>query len=94
MLAAQGQPLRKKLLSFVFDDPAVYAWGGESIVVDGQPVGELSSVGHSPAAGACVGLGYVRGPAAQAVHTGTPVQIDLWGQPVAARAWDRWVPQE
>ena len=90
---AQGEPLRKKLLSFVFDDPAVYAWGGESIVIDGQPVGELSSVGHSPAAGACVGLGYVRGPAAQVVHSGTPVQIDLWGQPVAATAWDRWVPQ-
>jgi glycine cleavage system aminomethyltransferase T len=87
---AQGEPLRKKLLSFVFDDPAVYAWGGESIVIDGQPVGELSSVGHSPAAGACVGLGYVRGPAAQVVHAGTPVQIDLWGQPVAATAWDRW----
>ena len=90
---AQGEPLRKKLLSFVFDDPAVYAWGGESIVFDGQPVGELSSAGHSPAAGACVGLGYVRGPAAQVVHKGTPVQIDLWGQPVAATAWDRWVPQ-
>jgi glycine cleavage system aminomethyltransferase T len=65
---AQGEPLRKKLLSFVFDDPAVYAWGGESIVIDGQPVGELSSVGHSPAAGACVGLGYVRGEAAQRRH--------------------------
>jgi glycine cleavage system aminomethyltransferase T/glycine/D-amino acid oxidase-like deaminating enzyme len=90
---AQGEPLRKKLLSFVFDDPAVYAWGGESIVIDGQPVGELSSVGHSPAAGACVGLGYVRGLAAQVAHAGTPVQIDLWGQPVAAKAWDRWLPQ-
>ena len=40
-----------------------------------------------------MGLGYVRGPAAQVVHKGTPVQIDLWGQPVAATAWDRWVPQ-
>jgi glycine cleavage system aminomethyltransferase T/glycine/D-amino acid oxidase-like deaminating enzyme len=89
---AQGQPLRKKLLSFVFDEPAVYAWGGESIVIEGQSVGELSSAGHSPAAGACVALGYVRGPAAQQVHAGTPVQIDLWGQPVAAKAWDRWLP--
>ena len=77
---------------FVFDDPAVYAWGGESIVIEGQSVGELSSAGHSPAAGACLALGYVRGPAAQRVHAGTPVRIDLWGQPVAARAWDRWPP--
>ncbi len=89
---ALGQPLRKKLLCFVFDDPAVYAWGGESIVIEGQSVGELSSAGHSPAAGACVALGYVRGPAAQQVHQGTPVQIDLWGQPAAAKAWDRWRP--
>ncbi len=90
LLRAQGQPLKKKLLSFVFEDPVVYAWGGEAIAVDGVTVGELSSVGWSPKAGACVGLGYLRGPAALATHLGTPVQIDLWGAPVAARAWDRW----
>jgi heterotetrameric sarcosine oxidase gamma subunit len=90
LLAAQGQPLRKKLLTFVFTDPSVYAWGGEAIAIDGATLGELSSVGHSLRAGACVGLGYVRGAAAQQVHAGTPVQIDLWGEPVAATAWDRW----
>jgi 4-methylaminobutanoate oxidase (formaldehyde-forming) len=88
--AARGQPLRKKLLSFVFDDPALYAWGGEAIVIDGQAVGELSSVGWSPRAGACVGLGCVRGAAANHIHAGTPVAIDLWGRPVGATAWDRW----
>jgi 4-methylaminobutanoate oxidase (formaldehyde-forming) len=90
LLRAQGQPLRKKLLAFVFEDPAVYAWGGEAILVDDQPVGELSSVGYSPRAGACMALGYVRGAAALQAHAGTPVSIDLWGQPVAARAFDRW----
>jgi 4-methylaminobutanoate oxidase (formaldehyde-forming) len=84
----QGQPLRKKLLSFVLDDPRAWIWGGEAIVVDGQTVGELSSAGWSPAAGACVGLGYVRGDAAQRVHAGTPVTTDLWGEPVGATAWD------
>ena len=44
------------LLTFVFDDPAVYAWGGESIVIHGQPLGELSSVGWGLAAGRCVAL--------------------------------------
>ncbi|MBL8341520.1 MAG: FAD-dependent oxidoreductase [Rubrivivax sp.] len=90
LLKAQGQALRKKLLTFVFDDPTAYAWGGEAIVLDGETVGELSSVGYSPKAGACVGLGYVRGAAAQAAHAGTPVQIDLWGEPKGARAFDRW----
>jgi glycine cleavage system aminomethyltransferase T len=85
---AQGQPLRKKLLSFVLDDPQAWIWGGEAIVVDGQAVGELSSAGWSPVAGACVGLGYVRGDAAQRVHAGTRLTIDLWGDPVGATAWD------
>ena len=93
LLAARGQPLRKKLLSFVFDEPADYAWGGEAIVIDGQTVGELSSVGFSPKASACVGLGYVRGDAAQRVHAGTRVSIDLWGEPVAATAWDQGPPK-
>ena len=93
LLRLREQPLRKKLLTFVLDDPAAYAWGGEAIVIDGQTVGELSSVGWSPKAGACVGLGYVRGDAAQRVHAGTPVQIDLWGEPVAATAWDVWPPK-
>ena len=61
-------------------------------MIDGKPVGELSSAGYSPKAGACVGLGYVRGAAAQRAHHGTKVQIDLWGEPVAATAWDVWPP--
>jgi 4-methylaminobutanoate oxidase (formaldehyde-forming) len=88
LLAARERPLRKKLLSFVFSDPAVYAWGGEAIAIDGEPIGELISVGWSPKVGACVALGYVRGGAAQRAHAGTPVDIDLWGQTVAATAWD------
>jgi glycine cleavage system aminomethyltransferase T/glycine/D-amino acid oxidase-like deaminating enzyme len=93
LLRLREQPLRKKLLTFVLTDPAAYAWGGEALVIDGQTVGELSSVGWSPRAGACVGLGYVRGDAAQRLHAGTPVQIDLWGEPVAATAWDVWPPK-
>ena len=88
LLRSQHQLLRKKLLSFVLDDPQAWVWGGEAIRIDGQTVGEFSSAGWSPAAGACVGLGYVRGSAAQEVHEGTPVQIDLWGEPMAATAWD------
>ncbi|WP_088286244.1 FAD-dependent oxidoreductase [Ideonella sp. A 288] len=90
LLARRDQPPAKKLLTVVLDDPAHWVWGGESLLVDGQAVGELSSVGWSLKAGACIGMGYVRGEAARHTHVGTPVQIDLWGQPVGARAWDRW----
>ncbi|MFZ2652326.1 MAG: FAD-dependent oxidoreductase [Burkholderiaceae bacterium] len=89
----QGQMLPKKLLTFVLDDADAWVWGGEAIRLNGETVGELSSAGWSPAAGACIGLGYVRGAAAQKVHKGTPVDIDLWGEPVAATAWDESVLQ-
>ena len=86
----QDQPLNKKLLTFVFDTPDAYAWGGDAVTMDGQAVGELSSAGWSPKAGACVALGYVRGEAARREHRGTPVTIDLYGQAVGATAWDSW----
>jgi 4-methylaminobutanoate oxidase (formaldehyde-forming) len=94
LLTAREQPLRKKLLSVVLEDGQAWAWGGEAILIDGQAVGELSSVGFSPKAGACVGLGYVRGDAAQRVHQGTRVHIGLWGDAVAATAWDVWPPPQ
>jgi glycine cleavage system aminomethyltransferase T len=93
LLSTRGQPLRKKLVSVVLDDASTYAWGGETIVLHDAPAGELSSAGFSPLAGTCVGLGYVRGAAANVLHDGTPAHILLWGEPVAARLHDRWPPR-
>jgi glycine cleavage system aminomethyltransferase T/glycine/D-amino acid oxidase-like deaminating enzyme len=92
LLAAQGQPLRKKLVTLVVDGGA-WPWGGETILVDGQPAGEITSAGYSPLAGGCVALGYVREAAAQVPHAGTPARIDLWGEPVAVRLYDQWPPR-
>jgi hypothetical protein len=86
----QGQPLRKKLVTLVFDDPQAFGWGGEPIVLDGETVGEISSVGWSPLAGACVALGYVRGAGANQPHAGTPAHIELWGERVPVTLHDRW----
>ena len=88
--AGAGRPLRKKLVTVVLRPREAYAWGGETILVDGEPVGELSSAGYSPLAGACVALGYVRGVQAHRVHEGTPAQIDLWGDRIDALLHDRW----
>jgi glycine cleavage system aminomethyltransferase T len=95
LVAAQDQPLAKRLLAFVLDRPhaerdtwGTWLWGGEPIAIGGRPVGELSSAGWSFVAGRCVGLGYVRGDAAASVHAGTPVAIEVWGESVAATAWD------
>jgi heterotetrameric sarcosine oxidase gamma subunit len=93
LLRLQDQPLNKKLLTFVFDSPQAYAWGGDAVSMDGEAVGELSSAGWSPKAGACVALGYVRGEAARREHRGTAVAIDLYGEAARAAAWDAWPPR-
>ena len=93
LLKAKSQPLKKKLVTVVLDSPTAYAWGGEGIVFDDETVGELTSVGWSLKANACIGLGYVRGVAARRTHAGTPMHIELWGERVAARAWDQWPPK-
>jgi len=86
---SHGLPLRKKLVTLLLP-PDVYVWGGETILVDGVTVGEISSAGYSPLAGACVALGYVRGTAANISHDASPAQIDLWGDTVEVTLHDRW----
>ena len=93
LLKMQGRPLRKKLVTVVLDSSHHYAWGGEALSIHGQAAGELSSVGWSPQAGACVALAYLRGDAAQGAHAGTAAEIDLWGEAIAANVWDSWPPR-
>jgi 4-methylaminobutanoate oxidase (formaldehyde-forming) len=88
--AAQGRPLRKKLVTVVLDDPRAYAWGGEALSFGAKPVGELSSAGWSLRAGRCVGLACVRGEAAARPFDGDAARVDLWGEPIPARVYDRW----
>jgi glycine cleavage system aminomethyltransferase T/glycine/D-amino acid oxidase-like deaminating enzyme len=84
------QPLRKKLVTLVLDSPDAFVWGGESILLNGEPVGEISSAGWSPQAGACVALGYVRGAAAHMRHAGSAAHIALWGEPFSVKLYDQW----
>ena len=51
--------LAKRLLMFTFPETELFAWGGEPILRDGRPVGELSSVGYSATLGCMVGMGFV-----------------------------------
>jgi glycine cleavage system aminomethyltransferase T/glycine/D-amino acid oxidase-like deaminating enzyme len=88
LLARRDQPAAKRLVSLVFESPDAYAWGGEALSLGGEAAGEITSAGWSPKAGACVALGYLRGAAATRPHTGTPVEVDLWGERFTATAWD------
>ena len=85
--------MRKKLIIVVLDSSAAYTWGGEGIVINGENVGELTSVGWSPRVNACVGMGHARSAAAMKTHVGAPAQIESWGELVAATAWDQWPPK-
>ncbi|MEO8081649.1 MAG: aminomethyltransferase family protein, partial [Caldimonas sp.] len=89
----RDEPARKRIVTLVFASPADYAWGGEAVRLDGEAAGEVTSVGWSLRAGACVGLASLRGTAARRPHQGTVVEVDLWGRAVAAAAWDAWPPR-
>jgi len=63
---AKRNGVRRKLASFVLRDPEVMLWGGELILRDGEPAGQVTSAAWGESLGACVALGYVQGGAASA----------------------------
>jgi len=92
LVRLKDEPPRKKLVTVVLDTSDAWVWGGEALLVEGVAVGEIASAGWSDAAGRCVALGYVRGEAAARAHAGAAIAVDLWGDVVAASAWDSWNP--
>jgi glycine cleavage system aminomethyltransferase T/glycine/D-amino acid oxidase-like deaminating enzyme len=63
LVAAREAGVRKRLIQFTFDDPAAFPWGGEPLLMDGHPVGELTSAGYSRKYGRAVAMGYARAEA-------------------------------
>jgi len=58
----EGGP-RKRLAMLALDDPAAFPWGGEPVLRDGAPVGEVTSAGYSRKLGRAIVMAYVRGAA-------------------------------
>jgi 4-methylaminobutanoate oxidase (formaldehyde-forming) len=67
--ARQAGP-RRRLVSVVGAGPGVTWWGGELVLRDGAPAGQLTSAAWGEAVGAPVGLAYLWDPA------GAPVTAD------------------
>jgi 4-methylaminobutanoate oxidase (formaldehyde-forming) len=57
---ARAQGVRRRLVGFVVDACEPMLWGGELILRDGRPAGQVTSAAWGEAVGSCVGLSYLR----------------------------------
>ena len=89
LLEAKAQPLTRRLVSVALDDAGPLLWGGETILRDGRPVGDLTSAAYGHTVGAAVGLGYVTREDGQAVDAAwlgvAKFEVDLAGTRLSAR---------
>jgi 4-methylaminobutanoate oxidase (formaldehyde-forming) len=83
LVEAKAQPLARRLVSVVLEDREPLLWGGETLLRDGRPVGDLSSAGYGHTVGASVGLGYVKRGDGSAIDAawlgGGNFEVDLAG---------------
>jgi 4-methylaminobutanoate oxidase (formaldehyde-forming) len=90
LLAARARPPARRLLSFVaLSSDTPLAHGGELILRDGEPVGEVTSAAFGHTLGAVVALGAIAtGGAALdgAVFARTRFELDIAGERVPVRA--------
>ena len=64
---AKADGPRRRLVSVVLADPDVMMWGGELLLRDGEPAGQVTSAAWGETLGAAVGLAYLRDPAGDPV---------------------------
>jgi len=88
LAAAPREPLAKRLVLFVFPETELFAWGGEPILRDGAPAGEIYSVGYSASLGAMVGMGNVHSarPETRDEVLRGRYEIEVSGERLPARA--------
>jgi glycine cleavage system aminomethyltransferase T len=77
--------MAKRLLTFTFPATELFAWGGEPILRNRRPVGELSSVGYSARLERMVGMGFVHLEGMSEDVAGS-YEIEISGMKVPAQA--------
>ncbi len=84
-LAAGGQ--RRRLVSLVVESPEPMLWGGELLLREGAPVGQVTSAAWGETVGSCVGLGYLRheGPVTSDWLASGSFEVDVAGERYAVR---------
>lgn len=85
-LAAGGA--RRRLVSLAVESPEPMLWGGELLLRDGAPVGQVTSAAWGESVGSSVGLGYVRhgGPVTSDWLAAGGFAVDVAGERFAVRA--------
>jgi len=83
---------RRRLVSFVVEDPPLpeaqaMVWGGELLLRDGEPAGQVTSAAYGATVGASVGLALMRAdrPVRQEDLDASSFEIDLAGELVPVR---------
>jgi 4-methylaminobutanoate oxidase (formaldehyde-forming) len=90
LIEARNQPLARRLVSIVLEDREPLLWGGETLLRNGKPVGDLTSAAYGHTIGASVGLGYVRRGDGQPIDIAWlesgHFEVDLAGVTLRAKA--------
>jgi heterotetrameric sarcosine oxidase gamma subunit len=58
----RSEGVRRRLVSFVVEDADPMLWGGELVLRDGKPTGQVTSAAWGETLGACAGLAFVWSP--------------------------------
>lgn len=80
--AARLVPPARRVVSLVVGDPAAYLWGGELVLRDGVPAGQVTSAAWGATVGASVGLALV-GDRASGVATKGWLETGTWSVDLA-----------
>jgi len=88
LLAQRERGVGQRLVQLTLDDARAFAWGGEPLAMEGQPVSEVTSAGYSRALGRSVAFAYVKSrdgaPLTDAVIACSRYEIDIAGTRWAA----------
>lgn len=79
---------RRRLVSLVVESPDPMLWGGELVLRDGSPVGQVTSAAWGETVGSCVALAYLRhdGPVTSGWLAAGAFEVDVAGERYAVRA--------
>lgn len=88
LLEQKENGITRRLVQFVLEDPDAMLWGGELVLRNGEPVGDIKSAAYGHTLGAATGLGYVNksGGIDKAFIESGDYEIDIAGEVVGAKA--------